>query len=301
MFGNPYAFFTKVTTKKTMSLNKPRKRRDSFGLQLGKDGTVTLDLPGAIPERMLTKPLEGDVRRNGGSSRATPAASSSSRGRPQTLKSRKSAPSLPKVRQRRDSFGLEVRVDGTLSLDQLGRDRGRVDHAGTSEARSSENNETNYPGRSPNTYRSDEAQGGSGSLVREGRGQSSDRRNNREESRQSIRTAPQPVTPTATGNRSRRRLNEGSPTTTSENIIPSTETQRQLGGTRSREVLTSNSEINMLRERVRVLEAALIDRAPQATQTGNSDTPPAYESRPSSPVTALPTQTRFPAPMTPYN
>ncbi|KAJ3569125.1 hypothetical protein NP233_g5259 [Leucocoprinus birnbaumii] len=101
--GRPALHQTESESRKNLgSLTKKRRRRDSFGLEVRPDGTLSLD------QLVEVASSEGARTRANGRRRTS--------GR----RSLDHGSSSPQSRiRRRDSFGLEVRPDGTLSLDRL--------------------------------------------------------------------------------------------------------------------------------------------------------------------------------------
>jgi hypothetical protein len=184
--------------KNIVSLTRTKRRRDSFGLEVREDGTLSFDqlttanVDSKTPGKAKRKP--GFVNLGDNSLRRT-----------RTQPGRN--------RRRRDSFGLEIRDDGTLSLDQL------------AEAR-------------PLTTQTS----GDNSITHEDR---------RREARRSGAGGQAPDTEVVQRNRIR-------PTQFHSHSSDSNSTNRHTTNlARERQPRTNNVEVEMLRERVRVLEAAL--------------------------------------------
>lgn len=325
-----------------MAPRKTRARRDSFGLELREDGTITFDLPRENLEMSIAKPVKSNVRHGGNAGRTTSVTGSSNsssghRPRPQEPERQQAMVSPPKTRRRRDSSGLEVREDGTLSLDQLpdssevsrvtvarpvvrgvrhnggvgtsdgasprmgigygphqsdsgritispnsagrsrssaigGRRESTARAGGTSRIHRNKNNGINH-GRSINTggnhvQRRDDGGG-------DGQGQGG---------HQSLRVSVcQQSTTTEDSHICSQSQNHTGPSVTSEFMVSETRGRSGVRAEQTQTRPTDDSELEILRERVRRLEAALVERA-QPPNTGSLDAPPAYESRPSSPI-----------------
>ncbi|KAF5353268.1 hypothetical protein D9756_007909 [Leucocoprinus leucothites] len=228
------------------TLTKKRRRRDSFGLEVKEDGTLSLNqlvgigasgTPG--PSRPRTN--EG-IRANANAGRVLSTRASWNCGDSQHDNSRNNT-SQHSGRRRRDSIGLEVRADGTLSLDQVftttSDGRGVVSHQEShSQSTSALTNHIAPPSPSyvPSNYR----------------------RSSR---------------PTRTSGTTR---NVASPHSSTHRV----EGQRRNATESNSE--DHRSEVELLREQVRRLEAELTLRGRPSRHS--VDAPPAYESRRGSPV-----------------
>lgn len=308
MFCIAFHFFPKPPRQTpTMALGKTGSRRDSFGLEVRADGTLTFDLSRENSQIMDAQPLtsssQGARSRRGSDGRSS---------RPLLLRqaesdSWKSLGSLTKKRRRRDSFGLEVRADGTLSLDQVAR-------AGGSPSPAPSRSETNVSARAVGRDGLSRANCDGGAsrqsllLSRTTTSQTRRRRDSfglevREDGTLSLdqlqeiggdgggrehdRSSRFPPTvghtadssnPTRRYNGPTRTINSG----TGRRSIAGTHTSVTRGG--GTQTTSANySEVELLRARVRRLEAelAVCGRPP----TRNSmDAPPAYQPRSGSPT-----------------
>jgi hypothetical protein len=299
-----------------MTLGKIRSRRDSFGLKVRTDGTLTLDLSRQDTTTIAVQPLANSFQGNssgGGSDRSS--------SRPLLLRqaeseSRKSqVGSLTKKRRRRDSFGLEVRPDGTLSLDQLvqagcplsrsevpgedvradsspGRDEfGRVscDGVGSRHSLSLSRTTTPQSGRRRDSFGLEVRDDGTLSLDRliDPAGTASGGENNR-----SSHFQPQTASQgTSAGSPNSARRYNGPTRTAGSGAFRGRIADARPSGVKggggqasgSQRVLANRSELEYLRARVRRLEAELTPPVRLPTRS-SMDAPPAYQSRSGSPV-----------------
>lgn len=263
-----------------MAPDKTRGRRDSFGLEVRRDGTLAFDfgqetLQGATVKPVTRKAPQNE-RRSGTGSGSSRGASANGHGAAHAAEPRKPEPqkSVPKARQRRDSFGLEVRADGTLSLDQLVRGGRESSALGNSGRGGME-----LPGVVGINER---VAGRSRSMAT----LPSTRRDPDQPTHHPQTGRLHPSTPgtfnphPATAQRATE-ISVGASTASEPRISQ----RRMNSGVELETVEPDNSEVRMLRERVQRLEAALGQRDRSSDQNGNeTEMPPAYESRPSTPA-----------------
>lgn len=251
-----------------MAFGKARSRRDSCGLEVRPDGTLILGPLGGISYG--GSEVVGIRSRGGADGRTSSLSRQEKTGSRQGLSSlmkkrrrrdsfglvaslncgdswRNNWRSSPQrtVRGRRDSFGLEVREDGTLSLERL-ISATRIDgdaahshhgrHPQTSPTRPDVHTSLTYDPGSCRCY------SGSSRIIAS------------ENARRSV-------------------------------TCPRTSTTRGVGDQQSRVTnltSTSRSEVELLQERVQRLEAELASRG-RLPAHNSTDVPPAYESRRGSP------------------
>lgn len=256
--------------KSIVTLMKTRRRKDSFGLEVRDDGTLSLDrLSG------------GEELRIAGVARSTQQGGNTGNERRASLGDRVLLRAGTQTRRnslrRRDSFGLELRPDGTLSFDRL------VDVRSVASQPRRDNSRDEDRGHSDQQHSS-----GPGEAIDGAQAQ--------------CRSAPQstiipqqtPVNPSHQNRRSpsQHQTHLSTPNPPNSPTIPTSagttaavDPQRGYqAGTRNRRGRNrvNSIEVEILRERVRILEVALAERAqPPANHT---EQPPAYQSRPSSPA-----------------
>lgn len=226
------------------SLMKKRRRRDSFGLVVREDGTLSLEQLPRVNSSHSHSPNSNigiQTAHSGGRELSRQASLNCG---DSWRNNWRSSPQRT-VRGRRDSFGLEVREDGTLSLERLiSATRIDGDAAHSHHGRRPQTSPTRPDVHTSLTYDpgSCRCYSGSSRIIAS------------ENARRSV-------------------------------TCPRTSTTRGVGDQQSRVTnltSTSRSEVELLQERVQRLEAELASRG-RLPAHNSTDVPPAYESRRGSP------------------
>jgi hypothetical protein len=224
-----------------VSLTRTKRRRDSFGLEVREDGTLSFD-------QLTTANV--DLKTSGNANRKTSSVGIGDNG----LRRTKTQPG--RNRRRRDSFGLEIREDGTLSFDQLAAPRPLTTQS------SADNSMVHDDGRRDIRRSGTGGQVSNTEVVQHNR-----------------------IHPTHYHSRNQNHTSNANSATNGRATNPPREHQLRTGN-RTGQGRANNVEVEILQERVRVLEAALAGHGHGPHANNVAEQLPAYQSRPCSRMAA---------------